>query len=326
MMSFRTLVELPPTSLKIGQNSRFLTIGSCFSDAIGSRLNVNKFPALVNPFGTIYNPVSIHTVLKYAATGSLPAADSYLRNQEICLNYDLHSSFSGINQKKLENKIASIFKQIGESLPNRQFILLTYGTAWVFTNRQTGHIVANCHKQPSALFEKRLLTTDEIIDSFSGVYELINRINPQIKFILTVSPVRHIKDTLPLNSVSKATVRLACEVLANKFDGVEYFPAYEIMMDDLRDYRFYKSDMLHPTEQAEDYIWDAFVNHYMDADAKAFTEKWKHILSALNHKSFHPESSGHKNFLKNTLRKLEELQSIVPVDDEINWIKAQLDN
>lgn len=147
-----------------------------------------------------------------------------------------------------------------------------------------------------------------------------------MKIILTVSPVRHLKDTLELNSVSKSVLRLACHQIAGQFDDVEYFPAYEIVMDDLRDYRFYKADMLHPTEEAEDYVWDKFMERYFSPALRDFIHRWQAILLAMRHKPFHPGSSAHQQFLRETLKRLEEFKSLVDVEEEILTLKQQIDN
>jgi hypothetical protein len=187
------------------------------------------------------------------------------------------------------------------------------------------HIVANCHKRPSRDFEKRLLSVDDIVTSFSELYTRLKKINPGLHTILTVSPVRHLRDTIPLNSVSKAVLRMACHRIATEFGGVDYFPAYEIMIDDLRDYRFYDRDMIHPSSVAEDYIWERFAECYLDDDARQFMKKWTKIQAALHHKPFHVKSPGHQNFVKEMLNKLQDVQSIVNVDAEIKTIQAQLD-
>lgn len=325
MNEFRTPYRSGPVSLEIGLKQRFLTLGSCFSDAIGSRLRQFKFQSFVNPFGVIYNPISIHHALNHAIH-KLPAAGSgFTSHQDVYLNYDFHSTFSSLNKDQLQSELDGMIIQIHDYLKEVDYIVITYGTAWVYTLKSSGKIVANCHKQPAMFFEKRLLSIEEIMISFEKMNEELQKLNPKARIILTLSPVRHIKDTLPKNSVSKAIVRTACHYLAEKFSHVEYFPAYEIMMDDLRDYRFYGPDLIHPNEQAEDYIWERFTEQYMDKPVRTFLTEWKNILSALNHRPFHAASSGHKNFLQQTLKRLEELKSLVNVDDEIKALQSQLD-
>jgi hypothetical protein len=324
MNEFRTIVRATPSAHKIALKHRIMTLGSCFSDAIGARLEWNKFTVSINPFGVIYNPVSIHRVLTRASQNEPPFPETYLQNDDVHLNYDLHSSFSALQKDLLEKKVNNAFADSHAFLKNCSWIMITYGTAWVYKLKSSGHIVANCHRQPSHLFEKTLLTTDQMIRSFGDMYNEVKKYNANIKFVLTVSPVRHVKDTLQLNAVSKAVVRIACHEMSERFKDVEYFPAYEVMMDDLRDYRFYKSDMIHPSEQAEDYIWNRFVEKYMDSETSDFLQQWKGIYPALLHKPFHPASSGHQIFLRQTLHKLEQLRGVINIEEEIHSIQTQL--
>ncbi|HNH61933.1 MAG TPA: GSCFA domain-containing protein, partial [Cyclobacteriaceae bacterium] len=197
-------------------------------------------------------------------------------------------------------------------------------TAFVYKRNDTGDIVANCHKVPSANFTKELLTEKKIVESFQGFYQNLKAFNPSCKIILTVSPVRHIKDSIQLNGVSKAILRSACHTISEQHPEVQYFPAFEIMMDDLRDYRFYKSDMLHPAPVAEDYIWEKFSEAYFDKSTQEFLINWKQIVTALNHKPFHGDSDSHRSFLKKLLTDLEDLRGTVNVEEELASVKAQL--
>jgi len=177
---------------------------------------------------------------------------------------------------------------------------------------------------PGSGFTKSLLSQKKILESFDTLYRDLKAFNPTCKIILTVSPVRHLKDTLALNSVSKSILRLACHTISETFDGVHYFPSYEIMLDDLRDYRFYKSDMIHPSEEAEEYIWNKFSDCYFDDQTKEFIKKWNPIYTSLQHKAFHVGTDAHQTFLKKILSQLEELSKTVSVDEEIAFIKAQI--
>jgi hypothetical protein len=324
MNQFRTIVRSTPSKQKISLKTGIFTIGSCFADAIGSRLAVSKFNVMVNPFGTSYNPLSIHKSLLYALKNELPLDHTYLQRDDIYLNYDFHSDFSSLEKSALKEHITNVVGSSHHFLKSADRILITYGTAWVYARQESGELVNNCHKIPSHNFTKHLLTEKEVIESFDSLYKETKKFNPAIKFILTLSPVRHIKDTLELNSASKAVLRSACHTITTSHSDAEYFPAYEIMMDDLRDYRFYKSDMLHPTEEAEDYIWDNFMATYLEQSTTDFVKEWKSIQASLDHKPFHPQSQSHQRFLKHTLTRLVELKSKINVDDEIAAIRAQL--
>lgn len=187
-------------------------------------------------------------------------------------------------------------------------------------------IVANCHKMPASFFSKSLLTEKMITESFAALHARLLAITPDINIVLTVSPVRHVKDTLELNAVSKAVLRLACHSLSQQYANVQYFPAYEIMIDDLRDYRFYNPDMIHPTSVAEEYIWDHFLNCFVDEKNQLFIEEWHQILKELNHKPFHPESPDHQKFIKKLMERIEGMASLVKVSDELQQLKSQLIN
>lgn len=325
MDQFRTELRINPGPRVHGIKTTFMTLGSCFSEAIGHRLNSMKLQTVVNPFGVIYNPVSIHRALLYALEQASPPAHTYYTLQDVHVNHDFHSRFSALDLLELERAISGRIQQTYADLSQTDVIMLTYGTAWVYLLNGADHIVANCHKRPSQDFTKQLLNTTEIQTSFTQLYYHLKKRRPNIRIILTVSPVRHIKDTIPLNSVSKSILRVACHQICQEFSDVEYFPAYEIMLDDLRDYRFYNKDLIHPTEAAEDYIWEKFVDCYLDGAAKEFIKTWSRIQAALDHKPFHLNSSGHKNFLKEVLNKLQDVQTIVNVDAEIKTIQAQLD-
>lgn len=321
---FRTEIQLEPASQTINLNDKIITTGSCFADAIGKRLSETKFKVLANPFGVSYNPHSIHHALLYALHNQSIPEHTYLNNQDVFLNYDFHSEFSSLKKSELEKKIKDTIGVTHYFLKDTRWMFITYGTAWAYERTDTGEIVSNCHKMQGSNFNKVLLSQKKVLESFEEFYAMLKTFNPDINIILTVSPVRHIKDTLPLNSVSKAVLRLASQTISETYPNVFYFPAYELMMDDLRDYRFYKSDMLHPSEEAEEYIWEKFSATFFDSPTKEFIQRWKPIQSALKHKPFHPESAAHQSFLKNTLIQLEALSSSADISEEIKQIKSQL--
>lgn len=322
METFRTTLSVTRSRDRIGLSDRILTIGSCFSDAIGSQLTANKFKASVNPFGVIYNPLSIHKVIRYIIKNDQIPENTFLQRGDLFLNYDFHSEYAAGNLEDLKDRLATNIQSAHTFLEETQWLILTYGTAWIYERRDTHEVVANCHKMPQATFAKSMMTQKRIVDSFQEMFSLLKSFNPSIKIILTVSPVRHLKETLELNSVSKAVLRTTCHTLSEQHNDVHYFPSYEIMMDDLRDYRFYKSDMIHPSEVAEEYIWQKFVERYFDDSLKDFLVRWKEIRAALNHRPFQPDSVSHQQFINNTLKKLEELKSIVNVDEEMKKLKA----
>jgi hypothetical protein len=323
-MDFRTEVTPTPPLIKSSLKNSFFTIGSCFADAMGSRLSDFKFHVAVNPFGTVYNPISIHKLLVLATQNGVLPEKSFLQNNDLHANYHFHSQFSSLQKNELKSQIQSTVSLVHQHLKNTKVVILTYGTAWVYRRKDTNEVVANCHKMSPGLFTKSLLSQRAIVEDFHTMRSVLSEVNPSIRFILTVSPVRHIKDTLELNSVSKAILRSACYELVQSNSDITYFPAYEIMMDDLRDYRFYKSDMLHPSAEAEEYIWQKFVDCYFNEATQQFLTKWKEIRSALAHKAFHPTSKEHQTFLKATLKKVMELTGVVDVEKEIESLQSQI--
>lgn len=324
MKDFRTELKVTPSRVPIHLKSAIFTQGSCFADAIGSRLAIYKQKACVNPFGVIYNPESIHKAISYSIFNEPVPEHTFLQSHEVFLNYDFHSEFSALGKEELAARLVDTIGSAHYFLKAADWLLLTYGTAWAYQRKDTGEVVANCHKLPSTMFTKSLLTSGAIVSSFSTFRDQLKRYNPSIRIILTVSPVRHLKDTLELNAVSKSVLRVACHDIVQEFDDVEYFPAYEIMADDLRDYRFYKADRLHPTEEAEDYIWEKFMERYFSPDLRDFVVKWNAILSAMRHKPFHPRAAAHQKFLRDTLERLNELKQLVDVEAEISLVKQDL--
>jgi hypothetical protein len=323
MPLFRTEVTIAPSAVKMDYKTRFTTIGSCFSNSIGEKLTDNKFDCLINPFGTVFNPISIHQLVKLACDNKPPDENSYVFTEEVWRNYQLHSSFFSKVKTELEDKIKSTIVSVHDYLQTADYLIITYGTAFVYEKNDTKQLVANCHKQPNQ-FTKRLLTVEEIAESFKTMMEALHKINPGCKVILTVSPVRHLKDTLELNSVSKSVLRIASHQLVSS--AVVYFPAYEFVLDDLRDYRFYEADMIHPSQQAIDYIWSKFSECYFTESTKNFIKQWKEIKAALNHRPFNPEGEAHRKFLQKILEKLFELNKITDLQKEIDQLQTLIAN
>ena len=322
-MEFRTELFVK-SGQNMGLSDNVVTIGSCFADDIGEKLVQNKFKVLKNPFGTVYNPVSIHRLLICAIDQVSPTGQGFLERDGSYYHHDFHSEWNSLSTELLKQNLESQINIVHRSLSECRVLIITYGTAWVYENRKTKSIVANCHKVPQQNFEKFLLTQKRIVESFEGFYGELKKLNPACRIILTVSPVRHIKDTLELNSVSKSILRLTCHTLMETFQDVDYFPAYEIMIDDLRDYRFYKPDMIHPSNQAVDYIWEKFNDEYFNPATKEFIGRWDKIKNALQHKPYNSDSESHQKFLTETLERLNELKGVVDVTQEIEIVMKQL--
>lgn len=264
-MEFRTIVNIPRPTFELEPCERILFVGSCFADNIGKRFEEEKFRAMVNPFGVMYNPVSVlHTVKKVA-------------------NHTFDTA------------------------------VFTLGTNHVYVERATGEIVDNCQKRPQREFEERELTVEECADALREAITLLRQANPKVNIIITVSPIRYAKYGYHGSQLSKAVLLLAADkVIKEEGERVYYFPAYEIVNDELRDYRFYKADMLHPNEQAVEYIWEQLVATCFSAEAKQFLEEWRPIKEALAHRPFHPEAAVYQDFIKKTKEKAKMLELKYP--------------
>ncbi|WP_018477323.1 GSCFA domain-containing protein [Pontibacter roseus] len=323
---FRTEVNIPSSGLDLTLQDGIVTMGSCFADVIGNRLRQNKAKVLVSPFGTIFNPLSVCKLLD-AATGEQPDWEQHLvQHQGIWYAYDLHSSLSSPDKTELLQLISHRLQTTQQALQEAKLLIITLGTAVGYRLHSTGQVVANCHRLPARNFTRQLLSTDEMMNAFGYTLYQLRRLNPGLKVLLTVSPVRHIKETLETNSVSKALLRVICHLLVERHEEVSYFPAYEIMLDDLRDYRFYGRDMLHPTETAEDYIWEKFTAAYLHPDFIAFHKEWGKMRRALAHRPFHPNTEAHQSFLRNTLQQLQQLQLRygIAIEPEEQLLREQL--
>lgn len=320
-MNLRTELQIPESPHKISLHTPVLTIGSCFAEVMGSRLLENKIPALANPFGTIFNPIAMVKLIKQAIGQDAPDENLYIENQGLWFHYDFHSSLWASSKQDLKEVLLQKLEEVKDWLKKTDFLIFTFGTAFVYRHIASDQIVANCHKIPAKQFQKELLSINEIIESFALILPFLDK-KPQI--ILTVSPVRHTRDTLPLNTVSKSILRVACHQLSESIPNVHYFPAYEILLDDLRDYRFYKSDLIHPNEVAEAYIFEQFSRTYFDLPLQKFIVEWQKIRQALAHRPLQSQSKTHQKFLGNLLQKLVQMPPFLDVETEIEWVKKQM--
>ncbi|MET4106475.1 GSCFA domain-containing protein [Hymenobacter sp. UYP22] len=321
---FRTELPLTPHPQQLPLSARVLTIGSCFSDSIGSRLRDFKVTTMVNPFGTVFNPLSACRLLRAAAGEDMDWQQHVVEARGRWQSHDLHADIGAETPVELLQHIQTLTREVGVFLATADAVVLTLGSAFAYRLRETDAIISNCHKLPAEKFEKELLTADDIIAAVAETHAYLRRINPRLRFILTVSPVRHIKDTLVLNSTSKSMLRVACHYLSELLPDVTYFPAYELLLDDLRDYRFYAADMLHPSEVAENYIWERFTRTYFDASFGRFKKEWEGIRQALGHKPTYAAAPEHRQFLESTLERLRRLGSQADVRMETLHLEREL--
>lgn len=304
MTRFRTNFEIENFTDKISHNSNIFLIGSCFTENISQKLIEYKFRTEVNPFGILYNPASIINSLNFLLESkSFKEADLFHANN-LWSSYYHHSRFSDSDQSKCLEKINSAILNAHQSLKNSSFLFITFGTARVYCIKSSGMIVSNCHKQASGLFDTFLLNYKDIVKEYSLLIKKLKKINPSVNIVFTLSPVRHWQDGAVYNQLSKAVLMMAINELVNSIEKTSYFPAYEIMMDDLRDYRFYKEDMIHPNNIAIDYIWEKFSNVLISEESKKLFNDIDAINKAFSHKASHPESPDYKLFQSKTMDKI----------------------
>lgn len=320
-MNFRTELHIEAQEPKIELNSQLFSIGSCFSESIGQKLLLNKFKLLCNPFGVLFNPLSIVKLLELTIDGGQIDQQHFVEHEGIWKHYDFHSQYNAKSKKQLESQLANVLQEVANWLKNTDIIIVTLGTAWVHELNTTNKIVANCHKQPKVLFSKRLLDLEEIHQAFD---RLLAKLPKSTRIILTVSPIRHLKENLSFNQVSKSLLRLYCHQSIQKHEIASYFPSYELLLDDLRDYRFYTDDLIHPTDFAINYIWEKFQFAHFSEASQQFIKDWQKLSQALNHKALQPDSAAHKRFLKTLLSKLDAI-SIVNVEAEKAKVRQDLD-
>ena len=304
-MELTTKVNIQASEKKIGYQDSILLLGSCFADNIGDKFSEHYFQATVNPYGTLYNPASIATSLLPISSNLLP----------VCYHNGLwhsmmhHGSFSHTNKEEVLRRCQESREVMSNALKEASTIIITFGTAWVY--EWNGEVVANCHKLPANQFNRTRLTVDEIVEQWQSIIEQM----PDKHWIFTVSPIRHIKDGLHENQISKAILLQAVDCLTANNAMVSYFPSYEIMLDELRDYRFYAEDMVHPSQVAVDYIWQRFVDTYMTADTQNEMRSLHQLWRDRHHRFLHPETEEAKDFAQRTEIRLQNLKKRYP------WLK-----
>ena len=307
-MQFRTTFSIPESLDKISHQQNILTIGSCFSDEIGGRLVQSKFKGLINPFGVIFNAFSIENLVERSINLRYYTLDDVHQNGEQFFCYDVHSSFNALTKEVVLSDLNATLDQVHHFLKTCDVLILTLGTSWVYQRIANDQIVANCHKVEAKKFEKRLLTTEENFKSLDLIVFEVLKLNPKMRIITTVSPVRHTKDGMVENNVSKSRLIDALYQLDSKYDEVDYFPSYELVMDDLRDYRFYKDDLIHPSTQAVNYIWEQFSATYFSDSTITLIQKINKINAALAHRPFNEEAGSHQKFLQKVWNMMVELE------------------
>lgn len=307
-----------------------MMLGSCFTENIGAMLAERKLPVLVNPVGVIYNPVSTALALQRVTTAKPYTEDDLNQYNGLWYSFHHHTSFSHIEKKQCLSRINDSLQASSKFWQSSNYLMITLGTARVYHYKKTGLPVANCHKLPAREFDHSLLTVEEITTLWRDLINKIVLTKPDLKIVFTVSPVRHWKDGAVGNQISKSTLLLAVSQLVSDFsERVFYFPSYEIVMDDLRDYRFYADDMLHPSPQAISYIWESFKDSLIDSKAHKLMGEIEKLRLAINHRPFNSETKEYQDFIKSTISKIEQIQSQHPQIDfsqEMEILKVRLES
>tara|TARA_R110000751_G_scaffold100068_2_gene193873 strand:- start:174542 stop:175486 length:945 start_codon:yes stop_codon:yes gene_type:complete len=294
----------------IDYNSKVFLLGSCFAENIGEKFEYFKFPHYVNPFGILFHPIAIHNLVSNALHGKKYTEDDVFINNEQFHSFDAHSKLSQHTKSLLLHQLNAASQKTSHYLKQSTHVVITLGTAWVYRYLKTNKIVANCHKIPQQQFQKQILSVDAIVAALQSIIQQVKKVNPRVNFIFTVSPVRHIKDGFIENTQSKSHLLAALHKVLD--DQSHYFPSYEIMMDELRDYRFYNQDLLHPSPLAVDYIWDKFKTVWMADSAIAIMSEVDIIQKGLQHKPFNPNSTAHLKFVQQLVERQITLTNQFP--------------
>jgi hypothetical protein len=313
-MNFRTQIPLKKTINQIDYNSKVVLFGSCFTENISEKLSYFKFNHFSNPFGILFHPIAIEKLITNAINEKEYSEKDIFFHNERYHYFDAHSELSNTSKEELLKNLNENSSKTFIQLKNATHLVITLGTSWVYRHIESDKVVANCHKIPQKKFLKELLTIDEISSSLEAVISFIKSINSKVEIIFTVSPVRHLKDGFTENSLSKAHLISAIHQVIETRNHTHYFPSFEIMMDDLREYRFYNSDMIHPNKTAINYIWEAFKTVWVDEKSTEFMTEIDTIQKGLSHRPFNKNSKQHQQFLENLqlkICKLQELHSII---------------
>ncbi|MCB0570642.1 MAG: GSCFA domain-containing protein [Phaeodactylibacter sp.] len=328
MPAFRTIVSMPEYPFRISYPNQLLSLGSCFAEHIGRKLEERHFPSLLNPFGIQYNPVSIARGLERLLQDAPFRPHELLEHQGLWHSFWHHGVFSHPNLEQALAGMNNAYRRAQAFLLSANRLILTLGTAHVFVYRPTGDVVANCHKLPGSAFDRRRISPREAMAALEPVLQELRLRLPELEVILTISPVRHIRDGLVENQRSKSVLLLAAAELARQHGFIHYFPAYEIVVDELRDYRFYEADMIHPSALAVDYIWERFGQAFFEEETHRIVQRVEKIRAASQHRPFHPRSAEHQRFLGQQLSLIDALEREFPflkLEQERRIFKSQLE-
>jgi len=308
-MNFRTQITISKSNHPIDYNSKVVSLGSCFAENIAEKFDYFKFQKSVNPFGIIFNSVSIEKIIERVVQKNHFTDKDIFFHNDLWHCFEVHSQLSQPNREAFLNTLNKLIDSTYLEIKEASHIVITYGTSWIYKTIASQSVVANCHKVPQKAFQKELLSIEIVEKSIQNTIAFIQSINPEVQVIFTISPVRHLKDGFVENQLSKSHLISALHSSISHVPSSIYFPSYEIMMDELRDYRFYAEDMLHPNQLAIDYIWERFVQTHVAENVYQTMEEIKGIQKSLLHKPFNPDSESHQKFLKQLQQKVYQVQN-----------------
>ena len=309
-MKFTTQVEIPNSNFTIGYDTPTMIVGSCFAQNIGNKMAEWHLPISLNPCGVAFNPISVINTFDLIINKIKIGNDALIQNGDLWCSLYHSTQFSKTDRNLLLEGIEAALTSAREIFSNAKFVIITLGTAWIYRHLKSGLIVNNCHKLPDGEFSRELLSVDKIVESFQRLFSETAFFDKQI--ILTVSPVRHIKDSLHGNNISKSTLLLAINQLVAKSANVHYFPAYEIVLDELRDYRFYADDLTHPSTIAIEYIWEKFSDWAITLQTRQIATELRKIDAAMAHRPINQDSQQHASFRKQMFEKVVYLKNKYP--------------
>ena len=327
---FHTIVDVPVFNRKTGYSQKNIFMGSCFTENVGNRMAVLKYVVDINPFGILYNPISVANGLKILMQQREFTTTDLIQSDGLWHSFYHHGRFSFHNEKDTLNAINSRIKSSAEFLKEAGFLFITFGTAWIYKYKKTGQPVSNCHKIQAKEFDRVRLSVDEIVAEYRNLFSEIRQLNQAIKVVFTVSPIRHWNDGAIENQRSKAILLLAIDELIHEFgdDFCAYFPAYEIVMDELRDYRFYAEDMIHISDVAVNHIWDKFQKSLIDNESQQIALQVQKVVKALNHKPLHENTPEYVRFLQQMteeINRLENKYKLLNLTIEKEYFKTEKD-
>lgn len=310
-----TKVQIPKPGFEVDYNSSLFFLGSCFSDNTGSRMHNLKFNVCHNPFGVVFNPVSISNSIRLLLNKEIFTEKDLNFYNELWFSFSHNTQYSDVDKKICLDKINNSFIAARNFIQNADVLFLTLGSSWIYELKESGETVANCHKIPSGKFKRYFSSVENTTENLCNAIIELRKSNPSLKIVLTVSPIRHWKDGAIENQKSKAALILAIAKLQEQLKEIYYFPAYEIFMDELRDYRYYADDMLHPSNIGIEYIWEHFANTFLSGNAKSILNQVQSILKRLNHRPLHRNTTAYKKLISSLRADIYSFQEIYPNTD-----------